>query len=133
VAKIENCFIKIKGGLHTDQPLDAMKGCKAWAKRAHALYENNTTTLHDERELNNSEASSKEVKGQEWKLGLDVDLRHIVAAIECEAELDWAATEVFPSPIAGLGERKDCGGPHGPASSSSSVPPCGSIELLLAS
>jgi transposase len=45
---------------------------------------NNTTTLHDEREFNNSEASSKEAKGQEWKLGLDVDLRHIVAAIECE-------------------------------------------------
>ena len=45
---------------------------------------NNTTTLHDERELNNSEASSKEAKGRVWKLGLDVDLRHIVAAIECE-------------------------------------------------
>ena len=45
---------------------------------------NNTTTLHDEGELNNSEASGKEAKGQVWKLGLDVDLRHIVAAIECE-------------------------------------------------
>jgi transposase len=45
---------------------------------------NNTTTLHDERELNNSEASSKEAKGQIWKLGLDVDLRNIAAAIQCE-------------------------------------------------
>jgi transposase len=45
---------------------------------------NNTTTLHDERELNNSEASSKEAKGQVWKLGLDVDLRRIVVAMQCE-------------------------------------------------
>jgi transposase len=45
---------------------------------------NNTTTLHDERELNNSEANSKEAKGRVWKLGLDVDLRNIVVAIQCE-------------------------------------------------
>jgi transposase len=45
---------------------------------------NNTTTLHDERELNDSEASSKEAKGQVWKLGLDVDLRSIAVAIQCE-------------------------------------------------
>jgi len=43
----------------------------------------NNTTLHDERELNNSEASSKEAKGRVWKLGLDVDLRAIVVAIQC--------------------------------------------------
>jgi hypothetical protein len=45
---------------------------------------NNTTTLHDERELNNSEASSKEAIGQVWKLGLDVDLRWVVVAMQCE-------------------------------------------------
>jgi transposase len=44
----------------------------------------NNATLHDERELNNSEASSKEAKGWVWKLGLDVDLRAIVVAIQCE-------------------------------------------------
>ena len=44
----------------------------------------NNTTLHDERELNNSKASSKEAKGPVWKVGLDVDLRAIVAAIQCE-------------------------------------------------
>ena len=44
---------------------------------------NDTTTLHDERELNNSSASSKEAKCQVWKLGLDVDLRYIVAAMQC--------------------------------------------------
>jgi len=42
---------------------------------------NRTTTLHDERELNNSKAGSKETKV--WKLGLDVDLRYIVVAVQC--------------------------------------------------
>jgi transposase len=44
---------------------------------------NNTTTLHDERELNNSEASSKEAKGQVWKLGLDIELRQVAVAMQC--------------------------------------------------
>jgi len=42
-----------------------------------------TTTLHDERELNNSAAGSKEAKNQVWKMGLDVDLRYIVVAMQC--------------------------------------------------
>jgi len=41
-----------------------------------------TTTLHDERELNNSAAGSKEAKNQVWKMGLDVDLRYIVVAMQ---------------------------------------------------
>ena len=45
---------------------------------------NNTTTLHDKLELSNSEAGGQEAKGQVWKLGLDVDLRNIVVAIQCE-------------------------------------------------
>jgi hypothetical protein len=46
---------------------------------------NNTTTLHDERELNNSAGGFKEAKClQVWKLGLDVDLRQVVVGIECE-------------------------------------------------
>jgi transposase len=45
---------------------------------------NNTTTLHDERELNNSRTGSKGAIGQVWKLGLDVDLRYVVTAIQCE-------------------------------------------------
>jgi len=44
---------------------------------------NTTTTLHDERELNNSKAGSKEAKGQVWKMGLEVDLRYIVVAMQC--------------------------------------------------
>jgi transposase len=44
---------------------------------------NTTTTLHDERELNNSKAGSKEAKSQVWKMGLEVDLRYIVVAIQC--------------------------------------------------
>src|SRR5262245_10275590 len=45
---------------------------------------NNTTSLHDERELNDSRARSKEPMGRrEWKLGLDVDLRYIVVATQC--------------------------------------------------
>ena len=44
---------------------------------------NKTTTLHDEREINNSAAGSKEAKDQVWKLGLDVDLRYIVVAMQC--------------------------------------------------
>jgi hypothetical protein len=46
---------------------------------------NNTTTLHDERELNNSAGGCKEAKGRQvWKLGLDVDLRQVVAGMQCE-------------------------------------------------
>ena len=45
---------------------------------------NTITTLHDERELNNSTAGSKETKGRQvWKLGLDVDLRYVVVAVQC--------------------------------------------------
>ena len=45
---------------------------------------NTRTTLHDERELNNSTAGSKETKGRQvWKLGLDVDLRYVVVAVQC--------------------------------------------------
>jgi transposase len=44
---------------------------------------NRTTTLHDERELNNSKAGSKEAKSQVWKMGLDEDLRYIVVAVQC--------------------------------------------------
>jgi transposase len=43
-----------------------------------------TTTLHDEIEFNNSKASSKEAKGRVWKVGLDVDLRAIAVATQCE-------------------------------------------------
>jgi transposase len=46
---------------------------------------NDTTTLHDERELNNSAGGCKEAKGRQvWKLGLDVDLRQVVVGMQCE-------------------------------------------------
>src|SRR6516165_4882044 len=43
----------------------------------------NKPTLHDELENNNSKAGSKAASGREWKLGLDVDLRYIVVAMQC--------------------------------------------------
>jgi hypothetical protein len=42
-----------------------------------------TTTLHHEIEFNNSEAGSKAVKAEVWKVGLDVDLRQIAVAMQC--------------------------------------------------
>jgi len=44
----------------------------------------NKPTLHDELENNNSKVGSKAASGREWKLGLDVDLRQVVVAIQCE-------------------------------------------------
>jgi len=45
---------------------------------------NNTTTLHDEIKFNDREPGSKAVKEPEvWKLGLDVDLRHVVVGMQC--------------------------------------------------
>jgi transposase len=43
-----------------------------------------TTTLHDEIELNNSDARSKAAKTEVWKVGLDVDLRQIAVAMQRE-------------------------------------------------
>jgi transposase len=45
---------------------------------------NKTTTLHDELESNNSKAGRKGAIGQVWKLGLDVDLRQVVVAMQSE-------------------------------------------------
>ena len=43
-----------------------------------------TTTLHDEIKFNDPEPGSKAVKEPEvWKMGLDVDLRYIVVAMQC--------------------------------------------------
>jgi hypothetical protein len=59
---------------------------------------NKTTTLHDERELNNAKADSQEAKGLEWKLGLDVDLRYIVVAMQCgRARLDRRGSFCVPN------------------------------------
>jgi transposase len=71
---------------------------------------NNTTTLHDERELNNSEVSSKETKGQVWKLGLDVDLRYIVVAMQCGRGTIGAARKFLRAQfIAWVKERTGAG------------------------
>ncbi len=42
-----------------------------------------TTTLHGEIEFNKSEAESKALKRQMWKVGLDVELRSIAVAMQC--------------------------------------------------
>ena len=44
----------------------------------------NKATLHGELELNNSKSGSKEAIGRVWKVGVDVDLRYAVAAMQCE-------------------------------------------------
>ncbi|HZD06845.1 MAG TPA: IS110 family transposase, partial [Candidatus Limnocylindrales bacterium] len=44
---------------------------------------NKTTTLHDEKDNNNSNGSGNAALGRTWKLGLDVDLRSIAVAIQC--------------------------------------------------
>ena len=41
-----------------------------------------TTTLHGEIEFNKSEEESKALKGQVWKVGLDVELRQIAVAMQ---------------------------------------------------
>jgi transposase len=42
-----------------------------------------TTTLHDEIEFNNTKPGGKEGKAEVWKVGLDVDLRHVAVAMRC--------------------------------------------------
>jgi transposase len=42
-----------------------------------------TTTQHGEIEFNDSKAQSKAAKAEVWKVGLDVDLRQIAAAMQC--------------------------------------------------
>jgi hypothetical protein len=44
---------------------------------------NKTTTLHDGQEFNNCSVAGNGAMGQQWKLGLDVDLRNIAVAIQC--------------------------------------------------
>ena len=44
----------------------------------------NKASLHDELELNDSKSASKEAIGRVWKLGLDVDLRWVVVAMQSE-------------------------------------------------
>ena len=44
----------------------------------------NKATLHDENKFNNSSPAGNQAMGQVWKLGLDVDLRNIAVAIQCE-------------------------------------------------
>ena len=44
---------------------------------------NKTTTLHDGQECNNCSVDGNAAVSQQWKLGLDVDLRNIAVAIQC--------------------------------------------------
>jgi transposase len=44
---------------------------------------NKTTTLHDGQEFNNCSVAGNGATAQQWKLGLDVDLRNIAVAIQC--------------------------------------------------
>ena len=44
----------------------------------------NKATLHDEIKFNNSSPAGNQATGQVWKLGLDVDLRKVAVAIQCE-------------------------------------------------
>jgi hypothetical protein len=42
------------------------------------------STLHDKSKLNKTSGEGNEARGQRLKLGLDVDLRNITVAIQCE-------------------------------------------------
>ena len=96
--------------------LDAMKGCKAWAKRAHALYEKQMQPFMTERELNNSKAGSKEAKGWRMETGLGCGLACNRGSDPVRAWHDRAGAEVYPPATGRLGERKDSrwlGGAYG--------------------
>jgi hypothetical protein len=85
--KHREVFHEIKRRLHSGQRLDAMKGCNAWAKRAHAVGMKNkiNSTLHDRTKLIKPGAGGNGAMGRQvFKLGLDVDLRSIAVAIQCE-------------------------------------------------
>ena len=47
----------------------------------------NRPTLHDRKNANNSVSAGNGAVRLHFRLGLDVDLRHIVAAIQCERSL----------------------------------------------
>ena len=62
-----------------------MKGCKAWAKRAHASDMKNqqiNPTLHDIANLTRSTSPDKSALRHTFKLGLDVDLDNVVVATQ---------------------------------------------------
>jgi transposase len=70
---------------------------------------NNTTTLHDKLELNNSVAGCKAM-GRVWKLGLDVDLRYVVAAMQCgRGSIGLARKFLRAGLIAWVKEKTDAG------------------------
>jgi len=70
---------------------------------------NNTTTLHDKLELNNSAAGCKAM-GRVWKLGLDVDLRYVVAAMQCgRGSIGLARKFLRAGLIAWVKEKTDAG------------------------
>jgi len=46
----------------------------------------NKRTLHNELELSNSAGGCKVMGHQVWKLGLDVDSRHVVVGMQCERD-----------------------------------------------
>jgi hypothetical protein len=72
-----------------------MKGCKAWADRAHAGYENKATpTLHDNDQPNAALAGGNSGARQIFKLGLDVDLNNAVTAIQC-GTWPWSANSAL--------------------------------------
>lgn len=63
-----------------------MKGCKAWAKRAHAsdMKTQINPTLHDNANLKPSAGPDKSAVRHTFKLGLDVDLDVVVVATQCD-------------------------------------------------
>src|SRR5438552_12041179 len=65
------------------------------------------STLHDKNNLIEPSAGGNRAMGQVLKLGLDVDLRNIAVAIQCERGYDRPGPEVFPRATDWLGEAKD--------------------------
>ena len=59
-----------------------MKGCKAWADRAHTVYEKINPTQHGNGNVNNITTGGNPPVRHVFKLGLDVDLNFAVTAIQ---------------------------------------------------
>src|SRR5439155_15274771 len=65
------------------------------------------STPHDKSDLIKASSDGNDARGQLLKLGLDVDLRNIAVALQCERGRDWAGLEVFPRATHRLGEAEE--------------------------
>src|SRR5262249_4221319 len=70
----------------------------------------NRPTLHDRKKANNSVSAGNGAVRLHFRLGLDVDLRHIVVAIQCERSLIGPAQKFSRAQLLAWVKKKDCPG-----------------------